>query len=233
MRIIQIIWMVVVFLSLHGWAAGTPRSMSQADYERESQAVVRNKLYYKPGKFEVTGTAGLLPYDDINNQYFVGGKLSWHMSDTWGWEVIDVQKAFSSVTAWATNLVKSKQISNLQTPRLNYSISSNLLFSPFYGKLRIFGSSLVYFDIYSALGLGFAGTETLKLSNTAPNESTVRTGFDPMINFGVGFKFFLNRYMGLVIDLRDYLVFAENYGQRSPKSNYTAMVGLNFFLPSF
>lgn len=208
-------------------------ALGQLEVERESKAVVRNKLYYKPGKFEFTATGGVLPYDDINNQYFLGGKASWHLSDNWGWEIVDLQKSFSSVTGWATNLVNSKGLTNLQTSRLKLMATSNLLFSPFYGKVRMFGSSLVYFDLYAALGGGLASSETLKLSSSAPNQSTVREGWDPVIDFGIGFKFFLNNSMGLVLDLRDYLVFTETYGKRSPKSNYTVFVGLNFFIPNF
>lgn len=205
---------------------------NQSEFEKETGTVVRNKLYYKPGKFEFAATAGLMPYDDVNNQNFLGAKATWHWTDYWGWEMIDAHKVFASTTGWAKNLVDSKNISNLQTAQLNYIAASNIVFSPFYGKVRVFGSSLVYFDLYAVLGAGFAGTKTIKMSKNNP-ESTVRTGFDPMVDFGIGFKFFLNRSMGVMLDLRDYLVFSETYGKRSPKSNYTVFVGVNFFLPNF
>ncbi|MFM8270026.1 MAG: outer membrane beta-barrel domain-containing protein, partial [Pseudomonadota bacterium] len=203
-----------------------------SEFEKESGSVVRNKLYYKPGKFELAVTGGLMPYDDVNNQYFVGGKATWHLTDSVGWEIADVQKASASITSWANNLVNDKNITDLQTAQLDYLATSNLIFSPFYGKIRVFGSSLVFFDLYTVLGAGVAGTKTVKLSKGNP-ESTIRNGLDPVVDFGIGFKFFLNRSMGLVLDLRDYLTFSETYGKKSPKSNYTVFVGLNFFIPSF
>lgn len=205
---------------------------NQEEFEKASQLVVRNKLYYKPGKIEVAGTAGLMPYDDVNNQYFVGAKATWHWTDYWGWEVIEFQKAFSSTTDWVKNLVSSKSINNLQTAQLNYLATSNLVFSPFYGKVRVFGSSLVYFDLYAVAGGGLAGSRTIKLSSGNP-ESEVRSGMDPVIDFGVGFKVFMGPSFGMLLDLRDYLTFSETYGKRSVKSNYTVFLGLNFFLPSF
>lgn len=233
MKLSKNIGLLLTFLSASLIAAPSAISPeNQAEFEKESGLVVRNKLYYKPGKFEFAGTAGLMPYDDVNNQYFVGGKATWHLSDYWGWEIIDAQKAFASTSNWVKNLVNDKNINNLQTAQLNYLATTNLVFSPFYGKVRMFGSALVYFDLYAVLGAGFAGTNTIKLSKGNP-ETTVRSGLDPVVDFGVGFKFFLNPTMGIVLDLRDYLTFSETYGKRSPKSNYTAFLGLNFFLPNF
>lgn len=232
-KLLKNITLLVSFVSFSVFAA--PQAINpenQAEFEKEAGLVVRNKLYFKPGKFEFAGTAGFMPYDDVNNQYFVGGKATWHLSDNWGWEIIDAQKAFASTSDWVKNLVSSKQITNLQTAQLNYLATTNLVFSPFYGKVRMFGSALVYFDLYAVLGAGLAGTKTIKLSNGNP-EATVKSGLDPVVDFGLGFKFFLNPSMGLILDLRDYLTFSETYGKRSPKSNYTAFVGLNFFIPNF
>lgn len=209
-----------------------PKPTEQSEFEKESASVVRNKLYYKPGKFEFAATGGFMPYDDVNNQYFVGGKLAWHLTDSMGWEILDAQKASASVTSWAKNLVNDKNITDMQTAQLDYSLTTNFIFSPFYGKIRVFGSSMVFFDLYAAIGGGFAGTKTIKLSKGNP-DTTLRSGLDPVVDFGIGFKFFLNRTMGLVLDLRDYVAFTETYGKRSPKSNYTVFVGLNFFIPSF
>jgi outer membrane beta-barrel protein len=225
--------LVLAWLSTSVIAANLPpMPTNQAEFEKETSSVVRNKLYYKPGKFEIAATGGLMPYDDVSNQYFVGGKLAWHLTDSFGWEILDAQKASASITSWANNLVNDKNITNLQTSQLDYVATTNILFSPFYGKIRVFGSSLVYFDLYTVIGAGLAGTKTVKLSEGNP-ESTLRTGLDPVVDFGLGFKFFLNRSMGIILDLRDYLAFTETYGKRSPKSNYTVFVGINFFLPSF
>lgn len=77
-----------------------------------------------------------MPYDDVNNQYFIGGKLAWHLTDSFGWEILDAQKASASITSWANNLVNDKNITNLQTAQLDYVATTNLLFLPFTEKFE-------------------------------------------------------------------------------------------------
>lgn len=226
-----------VLLCASSFAAKEIRLDPQSEYERSIEAVVRNKMYYKSGRFEVAGMAGIMPYDNVNSHYTFGGRLTWHFTDHYGWEVADLQFGFPSFSGYAQDLVKNHGIGNLQTSHVKYLATTNFLLSPFYGKIRVFGSALVYFDTYLVLGGGMANTETKKLSTSgkgvAGTESVVRSGMEPVFDFGLGFKVFLNPSLGLVIDLRDYVVLAETYGNKSFKSNYTVFVGLNWFMPGF
>ena len=81
-----------------------------------------------------------------------------------------------------------------------------------------------------------ANTEVLKLVDNdtpEPTQSTVRAAWDPMFHFGLGIKIFLNRAMGIVIDLRDYVVNSREYGTPALKSNFSVFGGLSFYLPTF
>lgn len=228
---------IVVFLLLSPSLKANDGGASQREFEKEIEAVVRNKHFYKSGRFEVMGTAGLMPYDSVVNHYMFGGRVNWHLSDHFGWEVLDVQYALPTVTNYARNLVSSKNIADLQLVKLKSMVSSNFLLSPIYGKIRFFGRQTLYFDIYLIAGLGAANTEVLRLSTTgqgvAATESTLKLGWDPMFNFGLGFKIFMNDAMGLVVDLRDYMVLSQVYGKRNLKSNFSVFAGLSFFLPVF
>lgn len=218
-------------------APSEPKQNAQQEYEREVKAVVRNKYFYKTGRIEATVTGGVMPYDSLVNHYMLGGKLAWHLHDHFGWEIVDFQKAFPSVTGFATGLVQERGISNMQTSQLNYSVTTNLLLSPFYGKIRFFGSQVLFFDIYLALGGGMANTETIQLASAgiglAGTKTVLRSGFEPCVDFGLGFKIFTNNFMGIVLDLRDYLVISETYGKKSPKSNFSVFLGFSLFLPTF
>lgn len=233
----RLLILVTALGSLSSFGAKEPQLDPQAEYERSIEAVVRNKLYYKTGKFELAVSGGVMPYDNITNTYMAGGRAVWHLSDHIGWEVADVQLGFASLTSYAEGLVQERGLSNMQTSQMKYSLTTNLLLSPFYGKIRLFGSQLMYMDIYLALGGGMAQTETIRLASTAQGskgvETTIRSGMEPVFDFGLGFKLFLNTVMGLSLDLRDYVVFSEVYGSKSAKSNYTVSVGLHFFLPTF
>lgn len=209
----------------------------QNDYERSTEAVIRNKNFYKSGRLELSGVAGLMPYDSLINHYQVGGRLTWHLSDHYGWEILDAQVLFPSITSFTTGLVSEKGISNLQTPRLKMMFATNFLLSPIYGKFRFIGSSVLHFDAYLVAGFGLVNTETVRFGATAKGnpavESIAYSGFSPMFDFGFGFKIFLNDAMGLLVDFRDYVTISPVYGVTTLKSNFSFFMGLTFFIPTF
>ncbi len=233
----KLILSLLSLLSIVSIQAAPNAKVAQGDYEREINAIVRNKYFYKTGHIEFGLTGGVMPYDSLVNHYMLGGRASWHLHDHFGWEVIDAQIAFPSTTSFATGLVSDRGLSNLQTSRLKQVYTTNILMSPFYGKIRFFGSQVLYFDIYFVLGGGLANTETMKYSTTATSgavsESTLRSGMEMAVDWGGGFKIFMNDYVGLLIDLRDYMVNTEVYGKKAFKSNFSVFGGLCFNLPGF
>jgi outer membrane beta-barrel protein len=213
---------------------------AQGDYEREVGSVVRNKRFYKASKFEISADAGVMPYDSVYNTYQLGGRLTWHIADHYGWEILDAQMVFSSVSGFTTGLVSGSngpgQIADLESVMPKMFLSSNFLLSPVYGKVRFFGAQVIYFDMYTLLGLGAAKTETHSFSSTSGggvSDSVVHSGMDPMVDVGLGFKIFLTNGIGFDIDLRDYIAFSQNYRATSPKNNFVVTLGLSFFLPTF
>ncbi len=212
---------------------------SQNKYEKEIQAVVRNKRFYKSGKVELAISAGLLPYDSLFDHYLLGGRLAWHISDHYGWEIVDFQKPFGSVTSFTTSLASNptKNIAVLQALQLNNMVGTSFLASPFYGKIRFFGAQVVYLDVYLALGLGMVNTTTHEYNHTASSttfsQTVAATGWDLSLNYGVGFKFFLGNAFSLYFDMRNYMSNSVMYGNRALRSNFTVTGGFSFFLPNF
>ena len=210
---------------------------AQDDYEKEIESVVRHKHFYKAGKFELGVLAGVMPYDSIINHYMIAGRATWHISDHYGWEVLDLQKAFPSVTGYTTNLVAQYGITNLQTVKIQMMASSNFLLSPVYGKIHFFGRQVLYFDIYAVGGGGMANTQILQVATPsvggAVSQNILKTGWDPMFDLGFGFKIFTSDGLGLLIDMRDYVVDSTVYNNPTLKSNFAVYAGLSFFLPWF
>lgn len=223
----------LIILSSATFAAKIKSSDSQTDYERSINAVVRNKYFYKTGKIEVGATAGVMPYDSVVNHYMFGGKATWHFSDHFGWEVADIQVGMPSITSDIRSKVDGNGLTNVQLSQIKLLATSNLIVSPIYGKIRFFGSQILYFDIYTVLGFGVANTKTIKLSSSAPKESLVREGIEPALDFGLGVKIFTSDALALLIDLRDYVTFTEVYSTKKPRSNFSVFAGLSFFLPTF
>ncbi|NBY18918.1 outer membrane beta-barrel domain-containing protein [bacterium] len=231
-----LVFLCIGFLNSQIWAAKPTALDSQGSLERSINSVVRNKYFYKANKFEVGVTGGMMPYDSVVNHLMLGGKALWHISDHFGWEVLDVQYGMPSITSDIKSKVTSKNLTNVQFSQINLLATSNLVLSPLYGKIRFIGNQVLYFDIYAVLGAGLASTKTIKLahpSGGALTESIVRSGMEPAFDFGLGFKIFTSDFMGLVIDLRDYVTFAEVYSSRKPRSNFSVFAGLSFFLPTF
>jgi outer membrane beta-barrel protein len=206
----------------------------QTTFERTNKAVVRNKIHYKAGKLELGLDAGYFPYNQVVSHYLFGGRLTWHLTDHYGWEVINAGYLLNSVTSFPTSVTIRQKIADLQTVNLKSVITTNFVLSPIYGKLHVSGSSVVYFDMYLVAGVGASGTETQKFSwdsssNTAPS-SVVTTAWNPAFDLGVGFKLFFGQRLGLTIDLRNYVVYAQAYGKKSLGSNFLTAAGLCLFL---
>lgn len=214
----------------------------QGDYEREVGAVVRNKRYYKAGKLEINADVGLFPYESVSSNYQFGGRLIWHFSDHLAWQIVDAQYVASSVDMGyigsLSNAAGAGALSNVQTVLPKLFISTNLMLSPTYGKIRFFGSSVLYFDIYGSIGLGAAKTDTHKFttigtSSTTVTDTVVNSGMGLMGNFAVGFRIFAGHSLGFNIDLRDYLASTKVYDSTSLKNFFVVTFGVSFFLPGF
>lgn len=212
-------------------------SISQTDDERSSETVVRNKVFYKPGKFELSPVLGVIPFDSIVNHFLVGGRLTWHFSDHFGWEILDVTLPLPSITDYGRGLITNaaEPLYDVQVNKMKLILGTNLLFSPLYGKLRFFGNSILFFDIYTVAGLSFINTEVVKLSGDTGTlvETSLKTSFDPAFNFGFGFKVFATNVVGVLIDFRDYFSYSESYGKKHITSHFGVNVGLSLFVPPF
>ncbi len=210
---------------------GGPQNLN----EKHNQSVVRNKKYYKTGKFELGIGAGMMPYDSAVDQYSLGARLTWHISDHYGWEIIEYQKFFSSVNSFVTGsgLIgdATKNIQRVDVVKANSLIGSNFVLSPLYGKIRFFG--VVYLDIYLVAGLGLMDTQTISYSFTNQSGSPAASGYNFAINYGFGLKVFMNNAFTLFVDMRNYMANSPAYGANAFRSNFTASAGLSFFLPNF
>lgn len=227
----------VFFLSLNAFADIDGGTTQQKKYEQEIDAVVQQKNYYKAGHVELAATVGGTPYDSLVSHVVYGGRFSWHISDHWGWEVIDGQVANGALDAYTTSLVDTKVISNLQVPQLKTLATTGLLVTPLYGKIRFFGRQVLYFDIYFTLGMGASNVDIVKLSKMSSSSSVVQTteatGWYPTGAVGLGVKIFASDLIGIFVDFRDYIISAPLYSTNRIRHNLVATAGLNLYVPWF
>ena len=236
-RVVRVFFLIAILASFEAYGVLEQPSNAQSERERELEAVVRNKTFFKTGHFELTATGGTMPYDSAVSHTIFGGRLTWHFSDHFSWEIVDAQIGSASIPSFTTDLVSQKGLSNVQVVALKTLASTGIVMSPLYGKIRLFGATVMYFDIYAVLGFGMANTNTLKFetpnTNGAVAVSIAKAGWDPLINAGIGMRIFLTSFMGLVVDFRDYMTYSETYGNKTLKNNFSVGAGLSFYLPTF
>lgn len=232
-RRLLILAVVLTGLAPRAASAEPEVGSDQSNYEREIQAVVRDKRFYKAGKIELGITGGLTPYDSTYSNYLVGGRLTWHISDHYAWEIVDYQFPFSNVTAFTTSLVSSTTIANLQAVKLKNLVGTAFKLSPFYGKIRFWGSTVAFLDIYAVLGFGAVNGEVYQHSTGTPNGALLNAAWDPSLNYGLGFTFHLGNYFALNFDLRNYMPYTAIYGSKRFYSHFVFTGGLTLTLPGF
>lgn len=199
-------------------------NQAQAESEREMKSVVRNKRFYKKGHFEIAAGAGLNPFDLVLANQMFYARATWHISDSWGWEIANAFFGSPKERQYATDLVTANGISNLQFSGIQYGVTTGVVWTPIYSKIRLWGSTVLYFDGFGVFGAGMASTQLFTYSSPGLNQAgTLTIGqarMEPCVNIGIGFRFYFTRRFAVILDLRNYLLYSETYGQRSLRSNY-------------
>lgn len=112
---------------------------------------------------------------------------------------------------------------------INAAISAYLVLTPFSGKFAIFSAGFLKYDLYAMVGVGLlnyvqkdpaegrridrdaSGNYTLPLD---PNvqDPTIYAGFKAGGMFGFGIHMYFNNFIGLQLEMRDYIVSANPGG---------------------
>lgn len=96
----------------------------------------------------------------------------------------------------------------------------SVAFSPLYGKMSFFTWSVVSFDTYFVAGAGIV------------NYKGAHSGSGFMGNVGIGQRFFVNEFLSLKVEFRDYL-YNQNrqVGESRIIQNFALTAGLSVMIP--
>lgn len=147
---------------------------------------------------EIFAAAGLLPLDAFYKGVGPVGSYTWHMSDQWGWEVVRGQYSFAFNTALRDQLINDFQVKPTEFEQVEYMLTSSALWTPLYGKLAMFNSSVVHSEMY-----GLIGATVARLTSS----------FKPGPQLGLGFRFFLSSAVSLRVEARYHYLFARKSTQ--------------------
>lgn len=125
-----------------------------------------------------------------------------------------------------TTLPETGQTANVAYGYMSLLTSVDLQWAPIYGKLSLFSEKVLNFNMYVLAGPSF-------LMYGPTNTFTVGG------NVGVGFRFFLNRWLTVRLELRDVLyneVGARQNADGSPQTSFRNQLmtelGLSMFFPT-
>jgi outer membrane beta-barrel protein len=181
------------------------------------QSLVRNKFFYKRGRFEITPQFGYIGSSPLNNEVMAGLALTYHLTDKFGVEL-------SGNYAFLGGQANTKQLGIAVLALLDRSqrlesvdpgafVTLSAVLSPMYGKLNPFGLAVINLDFFFVAGVGY-GNENVEMLNYAVDEFNrggAALAVDPQINhlfllhFGFGAKIFVSKWFSLRLDGRLYL----------------------------
>lgn len=146
--------------------------------------VVQNRHINKENRMKLAAFGGFVSADPFLAIKGVGGSLGYFLS-----EYVAVQGFY-----WQYLVSGSSALSTLEsngfTTQINRQKSfygGEFVLSPLYGKLSVFGSAIVYYDLYATLGAGMTKTET-------------GSYFTPVA--GLGQQIYLARQVAITLDFK-------------------------------
>ena len=214
----------VVASTLLGSAGSAEAQEIQLTGPLAGASPAKNLRLYREGRFEVAPTVSFTLLDEYRRTIFIGGTLQYNIKD---WIGIGVYGAYGvgSIATDLTDQINQKAqrgspltASNLtpgnfadQTAKLKWMAAPQLVLTPFRGKLAIFQKIFVDTDAYIHGGVAFVGIDERgdcggagQLGCTDPNSFGLasRTAIAP--TFGLGLKFYINKFLSLGAEYRAF-----------------------------
>ncbi len=175
---------------------------------------VRERLFQKAGRFEISVFGGVYAADLLSASYLVGGSLTYHVTEEIG---LEAGFGYTRADSELVRIIEQDRgISLIRIDAPVYVYTAHLVWALAYGKLRWFGSEIGRFEFNIAIGGGITDNQT----------SRGLTG-----SFGFGIKFFFEEWFEIRLDVRDQILEQVLLGESAIVNNLTATLGLAVYLP--
>jgi outer membrane beta-barrel protein len=212
---------------------------------------ISGQLYQKAGRLEVTPTLDLSFNDAFYRKTFLGVKVGWHFTEFLSAGVTfaagGTKATDSAVVCPANQGCKAASPVQLwQVPgALKMMAGAEVAWAPVYGKLNLAAEQVLHFDLALMAGLDWFSYQEVLSRDAA--EALAAAGGTPSTtgsfgpHLGIGVRIYLNRFMALRFDVKDYLYAVEipNWIEGSGNQPRTDIqnqlffeLGLSFFFPT-
>lgn len=182
----QQLWLLFVFLL--GMALSAPSTLVAAEIKFPQTVAIQSRPYWL--KHELSLGIGYWPLDHFNTYISGSATYAYYFNDYLAWELFNGQMMYSTSTGLETYLSRAYGAQPEAFDVLLNTMTSNLIYTPFYMKSVYSGNSIVWGDISFVLGGGMA--------------QFVRNQSLGTIDYGIIFRFLLSPRWSAKIDLRGY-----------------------------
>jgi len=175
---------------------------------------VQRRLFLKAGRHELSAMGGVYSADLLSSSYLLEGAYTFHVTEDLG---LEAAFAYTRANSQLVRIIENDRgISLIRVDAPVFVYQAHLLWTLAYGKLRWFGGSITRFDFFLALGGGITDNQTAR---------------GLTFSGGVGFKFYLAKWLALRFDVRDQVLQQEILGESVVVNNVAATLGLSIFIP--
>jgi outer membrane beta-barrel protein len=231
-------------------------ALQQVHEGRKPPAPVQNRFFLKGHRFEITPMVGSSPNNPFASRFSVSLALAYHFNEVLSLELMtsympDLGKG--DVKSLVPILLDRATDPDFEQPLDKATLFTNIgvKWAPVYGKINILGETVLNFDFYGFLGVGFVLDNNYKATenpNPDPNATSSKDLFilssaatkpHAAPTIGVGADFFITQTIavridgrfGIVIDDKlDYGVDTDSVGSRVV-TLFNASAGVAFFFP--
>ncbi|HSW61240.1 MAG TPA: hypothetical protein VLJ60_10600 [bacterium] len=210
--------------------SGAEKELRDLNVEKKKKIkVVQKKDFHKDGRFEMGIDLGFVN-GDWEDVLVVGARMAYHIN-----EYLAVQGRFLyGAVSWENETLKQADEADAYVAKSNMVMAGGLgvVFTPFYGKLSLFGDMIPKYDINVTVGGYYYQTKSEDKNNSVkPMENhngAFEIGFAPRIFLGKNASLSLNCDWFMMKDKRP-----KQYGGHSSylKTDFMFTVNVSMFLP--
>jgi outer membrane beta-barrel protein len=184
------VWaLALAVLALAGPAAAQEVDDEAVEEMRELAVQERHHRHWH----ELNVSFGALPVDAFLKGLAASASYTLHFTDLLAWEIVRGYYTFYRVE---TDL--NDDLTNVGVPNpfnyVSWAATSNLVFTPFYGKYSVANRGQIFTELYLVAGAGY-GWMTLAQGDVEATQHLV-------VDTGLGFRVFFNDFISVRFDLR-------------------------------
>lgn len=142
-------------------------------------------------RHELDISVGVLPADAFYVGLYPQVSYTAHFSDTVAWQIGRAAYNYAARTGLRENLERKFGVLPTAFEEVQFFFGSDLIWTPFHGKLAVMNSSVLHGELFFILG-----ATLFKFTNT----------FRPAVNAGMGARIVFSEYVSFRLDITDNVV---------------------------